>query len=173
MIRILITGGTLDKAYNDLTGELYFPGSHVSAMLEQARCTISAVTEQLMLKDSLDMTDDDRELIKRACLAAPEQRVIVTHGTDTMVATARHIGPDIDGKTVVLFGAMIPFIFGRSDALFNFGCAIAAVQLLPAGVYIAMNGHIFTWDNVQKINSEGRFAYLRAEPSRFPFAPHA
>jgi L-asparaginase len=162
MIRIFITGGTLDKRYNELNGELFFAHTHIPAMLEQARCTLTAVTEQLLLKDSLDMTGADREKIRSACLAVPEEKIMITHGTDTMVETAKHLAPSLaHRKTVVLFGAMIPFSIGCSDALFNFGCAAAAVQILPPGVYITMNGRIFNWDNVHKLREEGRFEYLQ------------
>lgn len=161
MIRIFITGGTLDKRYNELNGELYFAHTHVPEMLQQARCTLPVVTEQLLLKDSLEMTDDDRKKIERACLAAAEDKIIITHGTDTMADTARHIAPSLaQHKTVVLFGAMIPFSIGGSDALFNFGCALMAVQILEPGVYVTMNGQAFPWDNVQKLKEQGRFDFL-------------
>ncbi|MGR8933491.1 MAG: asparaginase domain-containing protein [Gammaproteobacteria bacterium] len=161
MIRIFITGGTLDKRYNELTGELFFTRTHVPEMLQQARCTLPVITEQLLLIDSLDMSDSDRQKIENACLAAAEDKIIITHGTDTMAETARHIAPSIaQYKTVVLVGAMIPFSIGGSDALFNFGCAVMAVQMLPPGVYITMNGQAFPWDNVQKLKAQGRFDYL-------------
>jgi L-asparaginase len=160
MIRIFITGGTLDKRYNELNGELFFTHTHVPEMLQQARCTLPLVTEQLLLKDSLEMTDADREKIRQACVSAVEDKIIVTHGTDTMVDTAKHIAPCLQHKTVVLFGAMIPFSIGASDALFNFGCAMLAVQTLPPGVYITMNGQVFLWDNVQKLKEQGRFDCL-------------
>jgi L-asparaginase len=160
MIRIFITGGTLDKRYNELNGELFFTHTHLPAMLEQARCALPVITEQLLLKDSLEMTGADREKVKRACLRAAEDKIIITHGTDTMVDTARHIAPSLQHKTVVLFGAMIPYSIGGSDALFNFGCATIAVQTLPPGVYIAMNGQAFPWNNVQKLKEQGRFDCL-------------
>lgn len=161
MIRIFITGGTLDKRYNELNGELFFTHTQVPMMLDQARCTLPVVTEQLLLKDSLDMCDGDREKIRCACRNVPESKIIITHGTDTMVETARYLAPLLaERKTVVLFGAMIPFSIGASDALFNFGCALAAVQLSPPGIYITMNGRIFDWHNVQKLREQGRFDYL-------------
>jgi L-asparaginase len=159
MIRFLVTGGTIDKEYNELNGELYFPKTHLSLMLEQARCNYPVVTEQLMLKDSLEMSLSDREAIKKVCLAAVEDKILVTHGTDTMVETARHLA-GIKYKTIILFGAMIPYSMGSSDALFNLGCAFSAVQTLQNGVYITMNGHIFTWDNVQKLKQQGLFDTL-------------
>lgn len=159
-IRLIVTGGTLDKRYNELNGELYFPKSHVPLMLDQARCTLPIVVEEVMLKDSLEMTDEDRETVKRACLKAEERRLLITHGTDTMVETARHIAAAAMDKTVVLLGAMIPYTFGNSDALFNLGCAVSAVQTLRPGVYITMNGRVFDWDNVRKVREHGRFHYL-------------
>ena len=157
MIRIIITGGTIDKQYNELNGELYLPQTHVPAMLEQARCTLPVKLEEVMLKDSLDMLDTDREKVKNACIAAVESKIVITHGTDTMVETARHIAASIENKTIVLLGAMIPYTIDSSDALFNLGCAISAVQTLKHGVYITMNGEIFDWDNVEKLKNEGKF----------------
>lgn len=159
MIRFLITGGTIDKEYNELNGELYFPKTHLSIMLTQARCNYPVVTERLMLKDSLEMTVNDREMIKKACLKATENKILITHGTDTMVDTARYLGR-VKDKTIVLFGAMVPYSMSNSDALFNLGCAFSAVQVLQNGVYISMNGHIFPWDNVQKLKHQGVFATL-------------
>lgn len=156
-----MTGGTLDKRYNELNGELFFTHTHIPEMLQQARCSLPVVTEQLLLKDSLEMTDADREKIRQACSNAPEDKIIITHGTDTMVETARHLAPSLaQHKTVVLFGAMIPYSIGGSDALFNFGSAMVAVQTLPPGVYITMNGRVFEWDNVRKLREEGRFDCL-------------
>ncbi len=160
MIRFLITGGTIDKEYNELNGELFFPKSHLSIMLAQARCNYPVVTEQLMLKDSLEMSVSDRETIKKACLTATENYILITHGTDTMVETAKCLG-SIKDKTIVLFGAMVPYSLGDSDALFNLGCAFSAVQVLQNGVYICMNGQIFPWDNVQKLKHLGIFDTLQ------------
>jgi L-asparaginase len=159
-IRILITGGTIDKEYDPLTGELTFSKSHLSNMLNQVRCKISAVLEEIMLKDSLQMMTEDREEILKKCIGCQENRIIVTHGTDTMVETARFLGNNVKGKTVVLVGAMIPYAFGASDALFNLGCAFSAVQALQPGVYITMNGKIFHWDNVRKNKQSGEFEEL-------------
>jgi L-asparaginase len=159
-IRILITGGTIDKEYNPLTGELTFSKSHLSNMLNQVRCKVSFILEEVMLKDSLEMMREDREAILEKCINCLENEIIVTHGTDTMVETARVLGDHIRGKTVVLVGAMIPYAFGASDALFNLGCAFSAVQGLQQGVYITMNGKIFHWDNVRKNRESGEFEEL-------------
>jgi L-asparaginase len=156
-IRILITGGTIDKEYDPLRGELTFSKSHLSNMLNQVRCKVRFILEEIMLKDSLEMRGEDREEILKKCMNCSENNVIVTHGTDTMVETARFLGKNVKGKTVVLVGAMIPYAFGASDALFNLGCAFSAVQTLPRGVYITMNGNIFLWDNVRKNKESGEF----------------
>ena len=159
-IRILITGGTIDKEYDPITGELTFAKSHLSNMLNQVRCKAKFVLEEIMLKDSLQMRDGDREEILRRCVHCSEGEVVITHGTDTMVETARFLGKSVKGKTVVLVGAMIPYAFGASDALFNLGCAFSAVQALQPGVYITMNGKIFPWDNVRKNKESGEFEEL-------------
>jgi L-asparaginase len=158
--RILITGGTIDKEYDPITGELTFAKSHLSNMLNQVRCKVRFVLEEIMLKDSLEMRVEDREEILKRCIPCSENRVIVTHGTDTMVETARVLGRNVEGKTVVLVGAIIPYAFGASDALFNLGCAFSAVQALQPGVYITMNGKIFPWDNVRKNKESGEFEEL-------------
>jgi L-asparaginase len=156
-IRILITGGTIDKEYDPLTGELTFPKSHLSNMLNQVRCKVKFVLEEVMLKDSLQMTREDREEILKKCIDCQEDKIIVTHGTDTMVETAQVLGKQVRSKTIVLVGAMIPYAFGASDALFNLGCAFSAVQALSHGVYITMNGKIFTWNSVRKNQDSGEF----------------
>ena len=156
-IRILVTGGTIDKEYDPLTGELTFPKSHLSNMLNQVRCKVNYVLEEVMLIDSLQMRSEDREEILKKCIDCLENKIIVTHGTDTMVETARVLGKNVKGKTVVLVGAIIPYAFGSSDALFNLGCAFSAAQTLQQGVYITMNGRIFTWDNVRKNKESGEF----------------
>jgi len=156
-IRILITGGTIDKEYDPLTGELTFPKSHLSNMLNQVKCKVRFVLEEVMLKDSLQMTSEDRKEILKKCIECLENKIIVTHGTDTMVETARILGKHARGKTIVLVGAMIPYAFGASDALFNLGCAFSTAQALPQGVYITMNGKIFIWDNVRKNKESGDF----------------
>lgn len=160
-IRILITGGTIDKEYDPLTGELIFAKSHLSNILNQVRCKVGSVLEEVMLKDSLQMRSEDREEILKKCVDCLENRIIVTHGTDTMVETGRVLGSNVKGKTIVLVGAMIPYAFGASDALFNLGCAFAAVQALRQGVYITMNGKIFPWDNVIKNKESGEFEKLK------------
>ncbi len=160
-LRILLTGGTLDKVYDERTGNLVFSRTHLFDMLDQARCYLADIAiEPVMLKDSLDLTEQDRMLICTAVRRAPEARLIVTHGTDTMVETARCLAGQITDKTVVLVGAMIPYSFGTSDALFNLGFALAAGRLLPAGVYVAMNGTVFDWHNVRKNRERGRFEPL-------------
>ncbi len=159
-IRILVTGGTFDKSYEPLTGQLTFRTSHVRDILEQVRCKQATTLETVMLKDSLNFAPGDREAIRDRCLQCPEERVLITHGTDTMVETAQLIGAMAPDKTVVLTGAMIPVTVVNSDAQFNLGFAFSAVQALPPGVYIAMNGKIFTWDNVRKNTDMGEFQTL-------------
>lgn len=156
-IRIFITGGTFDKEYNELSGELFFKDTHLPEMLQLARCKAEIETRTLMMIDSLYMTDGDRKVILENCLKAEEDQIIITHGTDTMVETGRVLGNAILDKTIVLTGAMIPYKFGSSDGLFNLGVALGTVQTLPAGVYIAMNGKVFPWDNVRKNRKSGEF----------------
>lgn len=160
-MKIIITGGTLDKQYNPLSGELIFSTSSVKKMLLQSRCTIKTELEVLMLKDSLQMGDNDRQLIAKACNEAEESQIIITHGTDTMVASATTIAEQLKpNKTVVLLGAMVPYQFKQSDALFNLGCAMSAVQILSAGVYITMNGQVFDYREVVKNRAIGEFVQL-------------
>src|SRR5215831_2469090 len=149
-IRILITGGTFDKDYNELTGQLYFQDSHLPEMLKLGRCNLDLEVRTLMMIDSLDMSDDDRQIILEHCRHAPENRIVVTHGTDTMVETAAALAGKAPGKTIVLTGAMVPYKFGSSDGLFNLGSALAFAQTLPRGVYIAMNGRYYPWNRVHK-----------------------
>lgn len=156
-IRILITGGTFDKEYNELTGELFFKDTHLPEMLKLGRCRTEVDIRTLMMIDSLDMTDEDRRIIADHCIRAEEKQLIITHGTDTMAETARFLAGRITGKTIVLTGAMIPYKFGSSDGLFNLGSAMAFVQTLPSGVYVAMNGRCFSWDNVRKNRQTGQF----------------
>ena len=160
MIKLVVTGGTLDKHYNELNGELNFPETHVPVMLKQARCTADIEIQELMLKDSLEMTDADRELVKQACISFENQQIIITHGTDTMVDTAKYLAKGVQDKTIVMTGAMVPYSIKNSDSLFNLGCAVAAVQLLPAGIYISMNGKVFDWDKVSKNKQLGEFKPL-------------
>ena len=159
-VRIFITGGTFDKEYNELTGQLYFKDSHLPEMLDLGRCLVPVDIRTLMMIDSLEMTDIDRELIARHCLEADENQIIITHGTDTMADTARILGEKIKNKTVVITGAMIPYKFGSSDGLFNLGSALAFVQTLKPGVYVAMNGRCFHADNVRKNKQTGEFEEL-------------
>lgn len=156
-IRIFITGGTFDKDYDEIGGELFFRDSHVQHMLQRGRSRVRAQVRTLMMMDSRDMTDDDRMVIAQNCIKAKEDKIIITHGTDTMVETAIVLGNQVKGKTIVLTGAMIPYTFGSSDGMFNLGSAFAFVQTLPPGVYIAMNGRYFTWDNVCKNRQIGEF----------------
>jgi L-asparaginase len=156
-IRIFITGGTFDKEYNELNGELYFKTTHLPELLELGRSKVQVAIRTLMMIDSLVMTDHDRELIAHQCNQCEEDQIIITHGTDTMSETAKLLAEKVNGKTVILTGAMIPIKFGSSDGLFNLGSALAFAQALPAGVYIAMNGRYFTWDNVRKNKQTGIF----------------
>ncbi len=156
-IRIIVTGGTFDKEYNDLNGKLFFKNSHVQNMLELGRSRLDLNIRTLMMIDSCDMTDEDRNIIAKNCEKTSEKKIIITHGTDTMVKTAKVLANSIKDKTIILTGAMIPYTFGSSDGLFNLGSAIAFVQTLPAGIYIAMNGKFFNWDNVRKNKRIGEF----------------
>ena len=160
-IRIFITGGTFDKAYNELTGELYFQDSHLPEMLKLGRCNLDLEIRTLMMIDSLQMTDDDRQILLDQCRRVPEVRILITHGTDTMVRTAEVLAHGIadktPAKTIVLTGAMIPYKFGSSDGLFNLGSALAFAQTLPPGVYVAMNGRHFAWNRVRKNRKTGVF----------------
>jgi len=160
VIRIFVTGGTFDKEYNELTGSLAFNETHLSEMLRLGRCRLDVSVTTLMMIDSLDMTDAGRALIVDRCRQAAESRVLITHGTDTMVDTARALTAafyEAAGRTIVLTGAMIPYAFGSSDGLFNLGSALSFVQVLPPGVYVAMNGRYFPWDRVRKNRETGVF----------------
>ncbi len=156
-IRIFITGGTFDKEYDELTGRLYFRDSHLPEMLKLGRSNLQVEIRTLMMIDSLEMTDADRGIILEQCRNAPENRIVITHGTDTMVETARALAASVRNKTIVLTGAMIPYKFGSSDGLFNLGSALAFAQTLPAGVYVAMNGRCFPATNVRKNRTTGMF----------------
>ena len=159
-VRIFVTGGTFDKEYNEITGELYFQDSHLPEMLKLGRNLVHVDTRTLMMIDSLEMTELDRELIAEHCLDSKEDRIIITHGTDTMAETARVIFDRVKGKTIVITGAMVPYKFGSSDGLFNLGSALAFVQTLPPGVYVAMNGRYFDATNVRKNKETGLFEEL-------------
>ncbi len=155
-IRLFITGGTFDKEYDELTGQLFFKESHLPEMLKLGRCNLALEISTLMMIDSLQMTDADRNLILEQCRSAPESRIVITHGTDTMAITARALAA-IQDKTIVLTGAMVPYKFGSSDGLFNLGSALAFAQTLTPGVYVAMNGRYFRWDSVRKNRQTGMF----------------
>ena len=156
-IRIFVTGGTFDKEYDEIHGTLFFRESHLEEMLSLGRCRVDVHVTTLMLIDSLDMTDSDRSVIAEACERCDETRIVITHGTDTMVDTARLLAERIPEKTIVLTGAMIPIAFGSSDGLFNLGGALSVAQVLGPGVYVAMNGRIFDWDHVTKNRETGVF----------------
>jgi len=156
-IRIIITGGTFDKHYDEIRGILTFKDTHLPEILKYVRCTLPIELELNQLIDSLDMHLANRLKILESCRRAPESRIVVTHGTDTMIETGRILGEAGLGKTVVLTGAMVPYSFTASDAVFNLGCAITAVQLQPPGVYVAMNGRVFPWDRVRKHRETGTF----------------
>lgn len=156
-IRIFITGGTFDKEYNMLNGELYFKDTHLQELLEKGRSTVPVEIRTLMMVDSLEMTDEDRELIAHQCNQAEEDRIVITHGTDTMADTAKMLYETVKGKTIVLTGAMIPIKFGSSDGLFNLGSALAFAQSLPHGVYVVMNGRYFKAGKVHKNRQTGVF----------------
>lgn len=156
-VRVLVTGGTFDKEYDELTGALSFRKTHVPEMLALGRCRIPVTTSVLMMKDSLLMTTADRRRILAACRRAKETRLVVTHGTDTMARTAAVLGKALTGKTVVLTGAMRPYRFGSSDGLFNLGSALSYASALPPGVYVAMNGVAFPWNKVRKDKRRGVF----------------
>ena len=162
-IRVFATGGTFDKEYDEINGRLFFKDSHVREMLGLARCRLALQLETLMMVDSLDMSDADRELIVERCRMAPEKRIVITHGTDTMELTARALERATLGKVIVLTGAMIPYKFGSSDGLFNLGSALAFAQTLPHGVYVAMNGCRFSAANVRKNRGSGFFEEMAAE----------
>jgi L-asparaginase len=156
-ISIFVTGGTFDKEYDEIHGKLYFKETHLQEILNLGRCTIPVNIVTLMMIDSLQMTAGHRNRIMQTAKQCPDNRIIITHGTDTMVETARVLAEAGIEKTIVLTGAMIPYKFGSSDGLFNMGCALSFVQTLPPGVYITMNGRYFLWDNVRKNRQSGIF----------------
>ena len=158
MIQILITGGTFDKSYNHLKGDLYFKKTHIPEMLERSKSRLNVNVKTLMMIDSLEMTEKDIQLIINECINSKSKRIIITHGTDTIVRTATKIAKEVKGKTIVLTGAMIPYAFGSSsDGFFNLGSALSFVQVLKKGVYVAMNGQYFKHDNVKKNIEKGFF----------------
>lgn len=157
IIKLLITGGTFDKEYNELNGELFFRKTHLSEMLSLGRSRVPVKVKTLMMIDSLFMTAAHRARVLKECLASREKHLVITHGTDTMPETAAVLGRRITDKTVVLTGAMVPYKFGSSDGMFNLGSALSFAQVLPPGVYIAMNGRYFNWNNVRKNKAKGEF----------------
>jgi L-asparaginase len=160
-IRVFITGGTFDKEYNELDGKLFFQDTHLPEMLKLGRCNLDVDLRTLMMIDSLEMGEDEREQIVFQCNRTDEDKIVITHGTDTMTDTAAVLAQKVKNKTIVLTGAMIPYKFGSSDGLFNLGSALAFVQTLPYGIYIAMNGKYFNWDNVRKNRQTGQFEELK------------
>ena len=160
MNTILITGGTFDKEYDEITGKLYFKDTHMREILDLGRSKLEVKIRTLMLLDSLEMTDHDRDVILDNCRRVSENQIVITHGTDTMTETGKVIANEKLEKTIVLTGAMIPYKFGSSDGLFNFGGALAFAQALPNGVYIAMNGRYFDWNKVEKNKKTGVFEEL-------------
>ncbi len=156
-IMIFVTGGTFDKEYDEINGQLIFKDTHINEMLALGRCRLDLEVRMLMMIDSLYMKDTDREIILQNCINTPYKHILITHGTDTMENTAKYLGKRIKNKTVVLTGAMIPYRFGSSDGMFNLGSSLAFVQLLPSGVYISMNGKYFHYDNVKKNKKLGIF----------------
>jgi len=160
-IRIFITGGTFDKEYNELNGQLYFKDTHLQELLNLGRSLVVVEIRTLMMIDSLEMTGHDRDLIAHQCNRCEESKIVITHGTDTMADTAKVLAEKVKNKTIVLTGAMIPIKFGSSDGLFNLGSALAFAQTLAPGVYIAMNGRYFHWDNVRKNKETGVFEEIK------------
>jgi L-asparaginase len=160
-IRVFATGGTFDKEYNYLDGSLHFTTTQLPSMFRQGRSTLDIKLRTLMLKDSLEMTDQDRDFIVACCMECEEDKIVITHGTDTMEVTARYMAERISNKTIVLTGAMIPYSFGSSDGFFNLGSALAFVQTLPPNIYVVMNGRYYFWDNVRKNRESGLFETLR------------
>jgi L-asparaginase len=163
MIRVFVTGGTFDKEYNEIAGALAFKATHVPEMLRLGRNRVAVEVTTLMMVDSLDMRQEDRVEIAARCRDAAEERIVITHGTDTMVETARALAAEpsvVSAKTIVLTGAMVPYAFGSSDGLFNLGSALSFVQVLPHGIYIAMNGRSLQWNRVQKNRESGIFEEL-------------
>lgn len=160
MVRVFVTGGTFDKRYNELDGTLTFHETHLPEMLRLGRCRLEVSITTLMMIDSLNMTLTDRMVILEQCRQAAEHQIVITHGTDTMIVTAQLLATELpthSQKTIVLTGAMVPYAFGSSDGLFNLGSALSFVQLLPPGVYVAMNGRCFSWNNVRKDRETGVF----------------
>lgn len=163
IIKVFVTGGTFDKEYNEINGELFFKDTHLNEMLRLGRSQATVEVRTIMMVDSLSIIDHDRQIILQNCLKTKENKILITHGTDTMVETASLLAKHITHKTIVLTGAMIPYTFGSSDGLFNLGSALAYVQVLPDGIYIAMNGRYFKWNNVIKNKKTGHFEEINSE----------
>ena len=161
-VRFLITGGTIDKVYNQANGELEFDKTHFPEMVSRARIEVDLILEELILIDSLDMVDADRDMILDRSVSCDERFILITHGTDTMCDTAKLLGQASIDKTIILFGSMVPYAVNNSDALFNFGCALGSIQLLQRGVYVAMNGRVLPWTDVEKNRSLGIFQALNS-----------
>lgn len=167
-IQLFVTGGTFDKEYDEINGRLFFKETHLREMLKLGRSDVDVNITTLMMIDSLEMTNEDRDLIVRHCEKSNYQRIVITHGTDTMETTAKKLGEfaqshtTLKEKTIILTGAMIPYKFGSSDGLFNLGAAIAFSQSLPPGIYVAMNGRTFDWDNVRKNRKTGKFEQTKS-----------
>ncbi len=160
-IQVFVTGGTFDKEYNFITGQLYFKDTHLHEMFERGRSKLDIDIKTLMMVDSLEMTDADREIIVYNCIKSELNRIVITHGTDTMVKTAEALAKEINNKTIIITGAMVPYAFGTSsDGFFNLGAAMAFAQVLDPGVYIAMNGRFYNWNNVRKNTQTGFFETL-------------
>lgn len=159
-ITVLITGGTFDKEYDEIHGRLFFKDTHLPEILKLGRCQLDVDVRTLMMVDSLEMQEEDRDLILNYCRKCDDQKIVITHGTDTMNITAKLLGEANLNKTIVITGAMIPFKFGSSDGLFNMGSALAFVQTLPPGVYVAMQGRYFLWNNFRKNKGSGTFEEL-------------
>ena len=156
-ITVFVTGGTFDKEYNEISGELYFKDTHIREILELGRAQLEVKIKKLMLIDSLNMTNEDRRVILQNCISVKDKKIVITHGTDTMTETAKFLARGNLKKTIVLTGAMIPYKFGSSDGLFNLGSAFAFAQVLSRGVFVAMNGRFFNWDKVVKNKISGKF----------------
>jgi len=169
MVQVFVTGGTFDKEYNYITGELYFKDTHLKEMFQRGRCGVEIDIKTLMMVDSLSLREEDQSIIIHNCRKTPATRVILTHGTDRMVETSRALAEaDIEGKTIVLTGAMIPYAFGMSsDGFFNLGSALAFVQVLPPGIYVVMNGRYFDWNRVRKNRQTGNFEELPDDDTDF------
>lgn len=162
MIQVFVTGGTFDKEYDYISGKLFFKNTHLLEMFERGRCTLDIDIKTLMMVDSLEMKEEDRQIIAHNCRRTPADKILLTHGTDKIVETAAYLAhAEIPEKTIVLTGAMIPYAFGTSsDGFFNLGSALAFVQTLPPGVYVVMNGRYFPWNDVRKNLKTGFFEEL-------------